>query len=96
MLGSEITGLIMAVNGEPQDYVAAGETLIQLDSGTTELELKALEARRDLSTVMDDARIKLEYARDNLNIVKELYEKMIGESALALPKNSNRPSRRSI
>jgi len=79
-------GIVRKIAHEPQDYVKKDDLLIQLDDDLVKLEISALEARIDLSTIEQDADIKCQYAKDNLEIVEKLYKEKIGGAGVSHPK----------
>ncbi|MCF7957297.1 MAG: HlyD family efflux transporter periplasmic adaptor subunit [Phycisphaerae bacterium] len=72
VLSSSVDALVVDTVHGPQDYVSKGENMITMDSDVIEMEIESLEAQRELSTVHKDAAVRLQYARDNLEIVEKL------------------------
>ena len=85
-LSTMSAGLIEKISAEPQDYVSKDQTLLKLDSDLIELEISALKDQIELHTTMEEAKIKLEYAKDNLKIVEDLYNQMIGDARVGSTK----------
>ncbi len=84
ILSSELDGRMETVLAEPQDFVKAGQPLMVLNSTMAQFALDTLEVNLQANKIgADEARVRKEYADDNLKIVQELYDKPIGEIPVA-------------
>ena len=86
VLSSIVNGLVNEIDALPQDYVKKDQKLLMLDSDLVKLEIKSLKDQIELSTTMAEAKIKLEFAEDNLKIVEDLYNRTIGNSRVGSAK----------
>jgi multidrug efflux pump subunit AcrA (membrane-fusion protein) len=86
ILSSEINGVVKEILCQPQDFVKKGDVLIQLDDELVRLEIQSTKSKIELSTSEDKARVNLEYARDNLAIIENLYNTKAGEFRVGSPK----------
>lgn len=79
VLSSSVDALVVDTLQGPQDYVSKGENLITMDSDVIEMEIESLEAQQTLSTAHKDAAVRLQYSKDNLEIVEKLRKTEIGD-----------------
>ncbi len=79
VLSSSVDALVVEKLHSSQDYVAKGDTLIKMDSDVMKLEIESLEAQLKFSTVHKDAAIRLQYSKDNLEIIEKLRNTDIGD-----------------
>jgi len=86
VLSAEQPGVITAKPVEPQDFVDAGELLVQLDPNLVELELAKTVAQLEAFTADDKAAIRLEYSQQNFDIVQDLYNTEVGSTRVGSPK----------
>lgn len=77
VLSTAVDGIIENIIHEPQDFVEPGDVLVQLDANRVQLEVERLQTQIDLSTTLQEAQIRLDYAVDNFDIVEKLYETKI-------------------
>lgn len=78
VMPAEVPGLIVRMPFEPQDFVQEGEILVQMDPNLIALEIDNIRAKIALSTKEEAAFVRLQYAKDNYEIVKKLYDTKIG------------------
>ncbi len=74
VLSTMVNGLVSEVRHEPQEFVRKDETIVQLDTTLMELSVNKLRSQIEMDTGRDEARINLQYSRDNLEIVQKLYD----------------------
>ncbi|MBN2375666.1 MAG: HlyD family efflux transporter periplasmic adaptor subunit [Sedimentisphaerales bacterium] len=86
VLRADQPGVITEMPFEPQDFVKQGDVLVQLDSALAEFEVEKLKAQKALSTLLEKAKIRQEYAKDNLKIVTELYNAKVSGDRVGSPK----------
>jgi len=86
VLYTEVDGVLKRIVHKPQDFVKEGDVLMELDSEMIEMELVKAKAQKDLFNGFEDARIRLAFAQDNFDIVEKMFNKMIGTSPAASPK----------
>jgi len=77
VMPAEVPGLIVRMPFKPQDFVKEGEVLVQLDPNLIALELDNIRSQIALSTKEEAAAVRLQYAKDNYEIIKKLYETKI-------------------
>ncbi|MBN2211595.1 MAG: HlyD family efflux transporter periplasmic adaptor subunit [Sedimentisphaerales bacterium] len=84
ILSSELDGKVKTMLAEPQDFVKTERPLLILDDSLAQLALQTLEINLRANKIgADEARVRREYADDNLKIVQELYDKAVGEIPVA-------------
>jgi len=88
ILSAAADGIITNIAYTPQDFIRQGETLIQLDDDLVKLQIDSLKVKIKLSVEIDakDADIRYQFARDNLDIVQQMYKEKIGESRVVSEK----------
>ncbi len=86
ILSTMVNGLVAEISALPQDYVSKNQPLIKLDSDLVKLEIQSLKDKIELSTTMNEAKIKLEFSEDNLKIVEDLFNQTIGGSKVGSAK----------
>ena len=74
VMPAEVPGLIVRMPFVPQDFVKEGEVLVQLDPNLIALEIDSIRSQIALSTKEEAAAVRLQYAKDNYEIIKKLYE----------------------
>jgi multidrug efflux pump subunit AcrA (membrane-fusion protein) len=79
VMSAEAPGLIVRMPFVPQDFVKEGEVLVQLDPNLIELEIDNIRSQISLSTQEEAAAVRLQYAKDNYEIIKKLYDTKIGD-----------------
>ena len=80
VLGCEADGLVAEINAEPQEFVKAGDALVRLDSQLVELKIKSIEAEIARSTDVAEAKVKLDFERDNYKIIESLHAQEIANA----------------
>ena len=86
VLSAEQPGVLLRIAAEPQDFVRAGELLVQLDPNLVELEIAKTEAQLRWNTDRQKAIIRRAYAQENFDIVDQLFETQIGSTRVGSPK----------
>ena len=88
VLSAEVDGVVAELLRGGQDFVVKGELLAQFDAELVDLEIKRFEAQIALNKEVEEekAKVMLQYATENLEIVQGLYEKKLGTFRVGSPK----------
>ena len=86
VLSAEVPGLVATIAHEPQDYVRQGDLIMQLDDEMVKLDITATQAQIDMDISVEGARIRLEYASENLKIIQEMYDTVLDSGRVGSPK----------
>jgi len=78
VMSAEVPGLLVRMPFVPQDFIKKGEVLVQLDPNLIALEIDNIRLQIALSTKEEAAIVRLQYAKDNYEIIKKLYDTKIG------------------
>ncbi|MFO7964216.1 MAG: efflux RND transporter periplasmic adaptor subunit [Desulfobacterales bacterium] len=73
-LGSEVPGVLEAVNVDRGNVVSAGQVVARLRSGVEKATLALARARADMESNIKAKKAALEYARRNSKRISDLYE----------------------
>jgi len=94
VLGVEVDGLVAQIHCQPQYFVRKGDVLLQLDDSLVKLKVESIQTEIELNTDANEALVSLAYAKDNLDIVEQLYEQNIAGARVGSPKEMKEAQQR--